>query len=286
MSSQLHDIQQVLSHKLVRDQHEIWVPTGGDAVLSYPDSGNMLCFQLEDRSFWFAHRNEAIMAAMRRYLPGGRRVLDLGGGNGYVTRRMLDEGYEAVLMEPGPAGALNGKTQRKIPEVICATLEQCAFPEGTFDAVTLFDVVENIENDAGFLDQVANVLTKDGLVFITVPEHQWMWSSSDDSAQHYRRYNRATMLRALGSRFKLEYFTYFFGALVLPTLLLRCLPYRMRRGKAGGATVLKEEDEHGTGGGLAVRVLKVMLKPEVGLIRRGWCLPVGGSILCVGRLLR
>ena len=100
-------------------------------------------------------------------------------------------------MEPGSAGALNGKTQRKIPEVICATMEQCAFPEGTFDAVTLFDVVEHIEDDAGFLAQVGNVLTKDGLVFITVPAHQWMWSSSDDSAQHYRRYNRATMLRAL-----------------------------------------------------------------------------------------
>jgi SAM-dependent methyltransferase len=264
------------------DEMGIWV-FNGPMSLSYPVEGNARCFQLEDRSFWFAHRNEAILAAMRRYLPVGRHVLDLGGGNGYVTRRMLDEGYDAVLMEPGPAGALNGKTQRLIPDVICATLEQCGFSAESFDAVTLFDVVEHVQDDCGFLEQVSNVLTMDGLVFITVPAHMWMWSASDDSAEHYRRYTHTSIQKALGQRFRLEYFTYFFGVLVLPTLLLRCLPYRARRGKNAGAPVLREDDEHGTRGGLAVRALQALLRPEVELIRRGWSLPVGGSILCVAR---
>jgi hypothetical protein len=32
--------------------------------------GSGFCFDVEDRSFWFAHRNKAIIAAVRRFPPG------------------------------------------------------------------------------------------------------------------------------------------------------------------------------------------------------------------------
>ena len=76
--------------------------------ISYPSTGNDRCFQLEDKSFWFRHRNNCILEAVRRYPPEGE-ILDIGGGNGYVTRRILDEGFRAILLEPGLSGAYNGR---------------------------------------------------------------------------------------------------------------------------------------------------------------------------------
>lgn len=65
-------------------------------ALSYPSTGNDVCFSLEDTSFWFRHRNNCILEAVRRLPPQGE-ILDIGGGNGYV----LDERMPALLLEPG-----------------------------------------------------------------------------------------------------------------------------------------------------------------------------------------
>ena len=89
-----------------------------DYALAYPKDQNKRCFQVEDKSFWFKHRNDCIISAIKRLPPAGT-MIDVGGGNGFVTRRLLDEGYDAALLEPGPVGAFNGKTERNIPMGIC-----------------------------------------------------------------------------------------------------------------------------------------------------------------------
>jgi hypothetical protein len=62
--------------------------------VSYPSDGNDACFALEDVSFWFAHRNDCIVAAARKFPPPpGEAIFDLGGGNGFVARGLLDAGF-------------------------------------------------------------------------------------------------------------------------------------------------------------------------------------------------
>src|SRR5437762_8958287 len=133
-----------LSNRLTVDEHGIWTSAKASSV-SYPANGNFLCLPLEDASYWFRHRNECILAAIKRFPPAGA-ILDVGGGNGYVTRRLLDEGFDAALLEPGAVGALNGKTARKIPQVICSTLEAAEFSPGSLSAIGVFDVLEHIDD--------------------------------------------------------------------------------------------------------------------------------------------
>ena len=71
----------------------------GDRV--YPDQGNAFCFQVEDHSFWFQHRNACILAVMSRLPPGGV-LFAIGGGNGFVARALVAAGLPAVVVEPGP----------------------------------------------------------------------------------------------------------------------------------------------------------------------------------------
>src|SRR5215469_6207251 len=88
--------------------------------VSYPDWGNDACFQVEDVSFWFRHRNACILEVMKQFPPSGI-VFDVGGGNGFVAKGMQDAGFEVVLLEPGPKGARNAQ-RRGIQNVVCAGL--------------------------------------------------------------------------------------------------------------------------------------------------------------------
>ena len=39
--------------------------------ISYPEEGNEACFEVEDCSFWFRHRNDCIRELVRSFPPRG-----------------------------------------------------------------------------------------------------------------------------------------------------------------------------------------------------------------------
>jgi len=248
--------------------------------LAYPKDQNRRCFQVEDRSFWFRHRNDCIISVIKRFLPTGL-IIDLGGGNGYVARRMLDEGFDAALLEPGLVGAFNGKTERKIPLVICSTLEDAGFPSESISAIGCFDVIEHIQDDRMFINHIQRVLEPHGLFYATVPAHEWLWSGHDIRAQHYRRYTKEMISELLEPHFDLLYCTYFFGALVLPTFIAKTLPYRL--GLSKNASILPIESEHGIGGGISVGIIKGFLRREYTNVAGGMEKRLGTSCLFVAR---
>ncbi|MBN1588324.1 MAG: class I SAM-dependent methyltransferase [Pirellulales bacterium] len=268
-----------LAHGLVVDEHGLFI-SSRNRTLAYPEEGNAVCFDLEDASFWFQHRNECISALVKRFPPAGT-ILDVGGGNGFVTRRLLDEGFDAALLEPGPVGALNGKVSRKIPTVICSTFEDARFPEASLDAVGCFDVIEHIENDHRFLEHVLAALRPGGLLYATVPAHRWLWSQSDDTAGHYRRYSRKRLVAALPDGFDMLYFTHFFASLTLAILLLRTLPHAL--GLSRKRRALSSRAEHGTGGGVAAGLLKGLLRGERRKIEKSEVIRLGSSCMFVAR---
>lgn len=267
------------SKALTRDEHGIWVGAQSVAV-NYPDSGNESCFELEDASFWFRHRNDCITAVVNRFPPGGT-IVDVGGGNGFVARRLLDEGYDTAVLEPGPSGAFNAKTQRGIPEVFCCTLEEAEFRGGAIAAMGFFDVLEHIENDAALLSLAYSALRPGGLVYITVPAEAWLWSRRDEQVQHFRRYDRNRVKELLGDRFEVVYDTYFFAPLVIPVVLFRVLPYRL--GVSRNREGLSHKTEHGARGGIAARVVARLLRREASKIGADKRMAFGTSYLCVAR---
>lgn len=268
-----------LSARLTPDKHGIW-NTSGTGPLSYPEEGNREYFRIEDRSLWFGHRNDCIMSILKLIPPAGP-VLDVGGGNGFVTRRMLDEGFEAVLLEPGMEGAFNGRMGRDIPEVICATLEGAGFPSSSLSAVGLFDVIEHIGSDRSFMDLVHGLLVPEGLVYAAVPAHSWLWSSSDEAARHFRRYSRESIRTLFSPGFDILYMTGLFGALTLPVILLRVLPYRLGLSKILGTP--SAESVHGSSGSRAAAIPYRFLRSESVDVRHGKSRRSGTSLLFVAR---
>jgi hypothetical protein len=76
--------------------------------VSYRESGNESCFQIEENSFWFRHRNNCIVGSVMEYCTNST-FFDVGGGNGFVAKGLEDKGISKVLIEPGIQGCINAK---------------------------------------------------------------------------------------------------------------------------------------------------------------------------------
>lgn len=246
-----------------------------EIATSYSADRSDFCLSLEEDSFWFAHRNRAITAAVARRPPADGPLFDVGGGNGLVTSALQKAGFSAITIEPSRAGAANA-VRRGIADVICGSLPSSAILEKTAGAIGLFDVIEHVPDDVGFLRALHPYLRQGGRVYITVPAYQWLWSANDVRAGHYRRYTRRSLRRVLETAgYRLEYSTYIFWALPLPILLLRTL----RAGKRPDDE--RSRSQHRAGGAAARRIIEACVSFEIGRIARGTSTPFGGTCLAV-----
>ncbi len=252
--------------------------------ISYPEWGNEACFQVEDSSFWFRHRNACILEAVRQYPPPGP-LFDVGGGNGYVAKSMQDAGFEVVLVEPGAVGAGNAR-RRGIQYVVRATLEDAGFLPDSLPAIGLFDVVEHMEDDGKFLEKIRFHLSANGRVYLTVPAYQSLWSHEDIVAGHHRRYSRRALRELLvEAGFAVEFLTGFFQFLPPAIFALRVIPFRL------GLAISSEADEAGSKirwqheikGGWISGPLDWIQQREITRIRRRRQARFGASWLVVAR---
>lgn len=256
----------------------LWVSRGTSPV-AYPERGYDECFQLEDGSFWFRHRNRVIAAGVATFPPPGF-ILDVGAGNGFVTLGLRAAGFEAVALEAGREATRNA-LGRGLRPVICATLEDAGLAAASIPAIGLFDVLEHIEDDLGFLQSLTSRLVPHGRLYLTVPAFGCLWSNEDVVAQHYRRYRLeaiCSVVRRAGM--SIRYATYFFLALAAPILVLRSIPSRLRLRKESDLATYRRE--HGTAGSpFLQKALRSCLDWEVSFVRRRRRIPLGASCLVI-----
>ena len=188
-------------------------------------------------------------------------------------------GWDVALVEPGVQGALNAQN-RGLSTVINSTFENAGFKRESIPAIGLFDVVEHIEDDLGFLKEIRATLTKTGRLYLTVPAFNFLWSEEDVVAGHFRRYSSEAISKTLQrSGFRLDFLTHIFLPLPIPILLLRVLPTKL--GLRNGIDWEKERNRHSKPAGLSTRWIDKVLSIETDVLRKGYSIPFGGSILAL-----
>jgi SAM-dependent methyltransferase len=270
-----------IATKVHRGEDGIWY-SKLRSTISYPESGNDTYFELEDNSFWFNHRNRCIVELLRRFPPNGL-FFDVGGGNGYVSLAIQNAGWPVALLEPGVHGATNAR-RRGLETIISSTFEDAGFLEATIPAVGIFDVLEHVPDDLGFLQLLTRSLKKDGRLYLTVPALGGLWSAEDDEAGHYRRYSSRDLRRLIRQAgLELEYLTYFFTVLPVPIFLLRSLPQKLGCSREPNRVARRNRTEHTGPTGPLNSAFQYMLNREVVQIQVGRTMAVGSSCLAAAR---
>jgi SAM-dependent methyltransferase len=252
------------------------------SAVDYPDEANAFCFEVEEGSFWFGHRNRAILEILCRFPPTGP-IADVGAGNGFVSLALQRAGYPTLVIEPGAAGIRNARTRGLAP-LICATLQDAGFRPGSLDAAGLFDVLEHIPDDRAFLQDLRAILKPGGRLYVSVPAFRALWSSEDDLVGHHHRYTRREIRdRLQGAGFHVDFASYIFSPLPLPLFLLRTLPSKLGYRQQLDAT--RTAAELHPPSGLVVRAITRLLDGELALLKRGRRIPFGTSCLVVATAL-
>jgi SAM-dependent methyltransferase len=206
------------------------------------------------------------------------RVLEVGCGTGFVLQRLAAEGrYELTGLEEHLAGLRYARA--RLPSVAFVQADARDLPyESAFDAVGAFDVIEHVGEDAAVLTSIHRALKPGGIVVLTVPQHNWLWSATDEQAMHKRRYTRRDLsAKLVAAGFEILLCTSFVTTL-LPVMYLSRLAKR-RRAVTSAETDLYELEISPA----ANAVCSAAMRIDEALIGLGLSLPAGGSLLAVAR---
>jgi SAM-dependent methyltransferase len=110
-----------------------------------------------------AGHEDDVLPAFHRLLPDAPvGTLDLGCGEGRVTRELRDRGYEAVGVDIAPG--LIELAQKRDPggDYRVAHAEELPFADGSFELVVAFNVLMSVDEPARALAETARVLADGG----------------------------------------------------------------------------------------------------------------------------
>ncbi len=235
---------------------------------------------VEAGHFWFVGRNHILRDRMLQHFPNVKNILEIGCGTGFVLNNT-----RATF----PAAQLSGSdifteglayAKQRVPDAFLFQMDACHIPyRNEFDLIGSFDVLEHIDDDLAALNQMYQACAAGGGLILTVPQHQWLWSSTDDYAHHKRRYTRAEMVNKVEKAgFTVEY-AGSFVSLLLPVMLASRLLQKSAQA----------DDQMDAGfkiGKLTNTLLGGVMKIERWLIAHGVAFPVGGSLLLVARKVK
>ncbi|MGB3430505.1 class I SAM-dependent methyltransferase [Achromobacter sp.] len=226
---------------------------------------------LEEGHFWFEARNELIAWAIEKYCADRESFLEIGCGTGFVLSGMAKRfSFARLLGSEIFSQGLHFAAQR-VPQASFIQMDARKIPfSEEFGVIGAFDVLEHIQEDEAVLRQVHQALKPEGMLLLTVPQHDWLWSPSDDYACHVRRYSARdchAKLRSAG--FHIVRSTSFVS-LLLPLMMAS----RLKKRKQGGEFDVTDEFK------LSPKLNSILyrvMKGEASLIKAGVDFAAGGS---------
>lgn len=233
--------------------------------------------QNEEASFWFRARNKLILWALGRYCEGFKSYMEIGCGTGYVLSGVARQFPNSIHYASEVFVAGLDFAKKRVPSAALIQMDARRIPYAdAFDVIGAFDVVEHIKEDELVLAQVHKALKPGGHLLLTVPQHMWLWSPSDDYACHERRYSAQELHKKLhAAGFKLVRSTSFVSLLLPPMLASR-----LRSKKPQAEFDPTNEFRLPT---WLNNLFYQLMSIEISLVQLGLNFPLGGSRLIVAQ---
>ena len=117
--------------------------------------------------------HEKAFGHFRQFVSPGAKVLDLGSGMGAWAKRLHDGNYNVTACD------LDADRPPFDFPYMAVNLNQDfggRFAEGGYDAVTIIEVIEHLENPRHVFRQIKQILRQNGIVLLTTPNASGVYS--------------------------------------------------------------------------------------------------------------
>ncbi len=232
--------------------------------------------QLENAHWWFVVRQKIILYFLHKHIKGcSLTILNIGAAGG-ASSKWLEE-FGAVTSVENESVFID-HLRSKGMNVTDASVLSMPFADNSFDLVCAFDVIEHVEDDASALREIQRVCKVQGIVCITVPAFQSLWSNHDMVNRHFRRYSKKELHKRIEAvnNFSIKESTYFNSLLFLPIFVARKVGAVFSSGTKDGKS---DFELYKTASWVNV-VLKCIFSFELFLLREV-SFPVGVSLICI-----
>jgi 2-polyprenyl-3-methyl-5-hydroxy-6-metoxy-1,4-benzoquinol methylase len=117
----------------------------------------------------FGQERVGLMAAHLRATGAPPRYLDIGCSTGFVVEAAQQRGWDARGIDLNPSAIEYGRSRGLHLDAV--SLEDAALTPGSFDAVSLFDVIEHLFDPMRTLKACVRLLAPGGILFVYVPNY-------------------------------------------------------------------------------------------------------------------
>lgn len=236
-------------------------------------------WELEKRYWWFVARRKILISIVKNDIAWkigtNPRILDLGCGPGVNLNSWkglgnvfgMDVSFEAATLAREETNC----------GIVAGNAEYLPFKADSFDLIFILDIIEHLNRPAFCLEEIRRVAKTDGLIVMTVPAYQALYTPAIDQ-DHKKRY-RALEIKKLvkESGFEICKLTYY-NTLLFPLMVFQRFLLRLKKGAA-------KEDLNAACPAIP-DFLNTFLNFIFGIERfilKYMNLPFGGSVLCTFR---
>lgn len=123
-------------------------------------------------TFGFFYREK--MRAIHWVAPDApfRAVLEVGGGRSGLTRLLFPQAH-VINVDVDESLADAPCNRQEGVRFVCGDATRLEFPDASFDAVTMFDVIEHVPDDRRAMSEALRVLKPGGYLLVSTPNEHW-----------------------------------------------------------------------------------------------------------------
>lgn len=132
----------------------------------------------------------------------GARVLDIGCFNGFFVAALRHGGFDATGIDFNKRAIAHGKQTYGLGDAIgTQTIEELIARGERYDVITMFEVIEHLEEPAAVIDAAKTLLKPGGLFVVSTPNSKMSWRPPlDNPPHHLSRFSPVSLHCLLESR--------------------------------------------------------------------------------------
>lgn len=169
--------------------------TGTLAPAGVPTERAIDMMALAEDTHWWHRAKRRLVVDLLKTAGATGPCLDVGSGGGALIAELEHE-ISTVGVDLSPRSLLHARA-RGIRSVALADADALPFLPGAFGCAVALDVLEHSSRPERVTAEIRRVLRPGGILIVTVPAFQFMWSYADHLLGHYRRYTKRQLTHDL-----------------------------------------------------------------------------------------